>query len=462
MLLFTYLGRELRHRLRQTILVAFGLAIGIGLVLTVTATASGARAAQSKVLASLYGLGTDITVAKTPSASLSSSGGGGSGGGGLSISPGTTTQHIDQLSAPGDTFSPSVVGQVAHLPGVAAATGELALMDTKVTVPAGQPSQLPLPTTIAVDGVDPAHTTLGPLGQASVTSGRMLKAADANADVAVVDATYAKKNSLKVGSTVTLGKKPFKVVGIVQQGADSAEQVFVPLARAQATAGLTGKIGTVYVAAASSGQVDQVAKEITNALSWATVTTSSSLADQVTGSLADTARLADDLGRWVAFAALIAAFTLAVLLTLSSVARRVREFGTLKAVGWRTRRVVGQVVGESVAVGVVGGALGVGLGYAGTAVIAALAPSLNASVPAGPGNGPLAVSGGPASGGGAPTQQFAAPASHTIAVHLSMHVAQDVVLLALALGVAGGLLAGAFGGWRAGRLRPAAALGKIA
>jgi ABC-type antimicrobial peptide transport system permease subunit len=31
------------------------------------------------------------------------------------------------------------------------------------------------------------------------------------------------------------------------------------------------------------------------------------------------------------------------------VSRRVREFGTLKALGWRTRRVVGQVMGEALA-----------------------------------------------------------------------------------------------------------------
>ena len=467
MLLFTYMRRELRHRLRQTILVAFGLAIGIGLVLTVAATASGVRDAQSRVLASLYGLGTDITVSKTPAADSSLSTGPGNGGGGLAISPGNTTQYIDQLSTPtGSTFSPSVLAQIAKLPGAVSAAGELALMDTKVTVPAGQPSRLPVPTLVTVDGVDPAHSGLGPLGRASLSSGRTLRAADANADVAVVDAAYAKENGLKVGSTVTLAKKKFTIVGIVQQGANPTEQVYVPLAPIQALAGQKGKISTVYVAAAGSAQVDQVAKEIANTLSWATVTTSSSLADQVTGSLADTARLADDLGRWVAIAALAGAFALAVLLTLSSVSRRVREFGTLKAVGWRTRRVVGQVLGESVAIGVVGGGLGVGMGYAGAALVSALAPTLSASLPAGPdsgGNGPLTVSGNTASSGGGPIQSLAAtPAAHTVAVHLGTHVAQDVVLLALLLGLSGGLLAGAFGGWRAGRLRPAAALGKVA
>jgi ABC-type lipoprotein release transport system permease subunit len=60
--LLTYLRRELRRRLRQTILVSFGLAVGIGLVITVTAVSRGVRDAQKTALANLYGVGTDITV----------------------------------------------------------------------------------------------------------------------------------------------------------------------------------------------------------------------------------------------------------------------------------------------------------------------------------------------------------------------------------------------------------------
>jgi ABC-type antimicrobial peptide transport system permease subunit len=48
-----------------------------------------------------------------------------------------------------------------------------------------------------------------------------------------------------------------------------------------------------------------------------------------------------------------------------------------------------------------------------------------------------------------------------VAVHLSAAVSADVIGLAVLLAVAGGLIAGAFGGWRAARLRPAAALAKV-
>ena len=79
--------------------------------------------------------------------------------------------------------------------------------------------------------------------------------------------------------------------------------------------------------------------------------------------------LAADLGIWVAAAALTASFAIAILLTLASVTRRVREFGTLKALGWSARRITVQVVTETAAVGIAGTLVGVALGFAGPALI---------------------------------------------------------------------------------------------
>ena len=59
---------------------------------------------------------------------------------------------------------------------------------------------------------------------------------------------------------------------------------------------------------------------------------------------------------------LLAAFLIAILFTISGVTRRTREFGTLKAIGWSNRRIVGQVTGESLVQGLIGGAVGVAIG----------------------------------------------------------------------------------------------------
>ena len=111
-----------------------------------------------------------------------------------------------------------------------------------------------------------------------------------------------------------------------------------------------------------------------------TVTNQTDLASQLTGSVASASSLANNLGRWLAIAVLAAAFLLASLLTISAVSRRVREFGTLKALGWTSRRVVGQVVGEAIAIGIIGGIVGVGLGFLGSALVGHFSPTLTASL----------------------------------------------------------------------------------
>ena len=113
--------------------------------------------------------------------------------------------------------------------------------------------------------------------------------------------------------------------------------------------------------------------------------------------------------------------------------------------------------------GIIGGLAGVGLGFAGIAIIDKIAPRLSATVPSASGalgapqtvTGPGGTSSGTAIGG-------PAAAHTTIAVPMSASVTIGAIVLAVLLAVAGGLLAGSFGGWRAARLRPAAALARVA
>jgi ABC-type antimicrobial peptide transport system permease subunit len=46
-------------------------------------------------------------------------------------------------------------------------------------------------------------------------------------------------------------------------------------------------------------------------------------------------------------------------------------------------------------------------------------------------------------------------------VHLDASVTIGVIVAAVLLAIAGGLIAGIFGGWRAARLRPAAAMARV-
>src|SRR3954451_18706724 len=69
-----YLKRELSRRKKAALVVAMGLALGIALVITVNSVSAGMAQAQDKVLQSLYGLGTDMTVTKAREAPSGSNG----------------------------------------------------------------------------------------------------------------------------------------------------------------------------------------------------------------------------------------------------------------------------------------------------------------------------------------------------------------------------------------------------
>ena len=470
-----YLRRELRRRMRQAIFIALGLALGIGLVITVTSAAAGVQNAQASVLHTLYGVGTDATITQPPKA-----GTGGSTSFGFQqdikavrsgqIATGTKIDINQLANSQYGTLTAAQLTAVGRQPHVTGAVGGLSLTDVTVTgtVPAltagaGSFSSSFATTTFTVDGAGVGRTGLGPLDGATLTSGRAFTAADATADVALADSGYAAAQKLTTGSKVDVGGAAFTIVGIVSvpQGG-SPPNLYIPLARAQAlgktgTAGLTGKVNTVYVSADSASDIPAVQQELTRLLPTSTVTDASDLAGEVTGSVSNASSLANSLGRWLSVVVLIAAFGLAILLTMAAVARRVREFGTLKAIGWRGSRIVGQVMGESLAIGIVGGAAGVGLGYAGAALIDKLAHKLSAVVGGSPAT-PSATGSGVA---GKLAQQVDAAATHTVYVTLTAPVTLGTIGLAVVLALAGGLLAGAFGGWRAARLRPAAALRKV-
>jgi putative ABC transport system permease protein len=508
-----YLRRELRRRARQASIIAIGLALGIGLVITVTALSAGVKDAQSDVLHSLYGLDTDITVTQTPAAGSFSPGGRtffGLGGASGTRPKAGTTISIDNLSGAGyGALSASDVASIAGMKNVAAAAGGLTLTDTKTsfTIPnfsdgggfgqpggSGQRGSLVQPTTVSVDGVlvSGSGAALGPLSSATTTSGSTFTAADANSDVAVIDSAYAKSDKLSVGSTVTLAKTNFKVIGIVSQpAASNPPQVYIPLDRAQALGTAAGKslkgdVNTIYVAANSAANITLVSKEISGTYPKATVTNANTIDSELTGSLSSASTLANSLGKWLAIAVLVAAFLLASLLTASAVSRRVREFGTLKALGWTSRRVVGQVVGEALVIGVIGGIVGVGLGFLGSTLVshytgtltAAVGPTTGSATPGGartftgggfPGGGggfPGGGGGGFTGGGGGTSfaggfRRLGADASHSVPVHLSAPVTGEAIAAAVVLAILGGLLAGSIGGWRAARLRPAMALARV-
>ncbi|MEW1793649.1 MULTISPECIES: ABC transporter permease [Streptomyces] len=481
---FTYLRRELRRRRKAALVVASGLALGIALVIVVNSASAGMRQAQGKVLESLYGLGTDMTVTKA--APPPSEGGRERPRFNFDAQDGDETQSSDIVMPQGfETLASSTVGKVADQTGVAGAVGGLSLSVLKVDGEFKPGEFAPRENTsggggggggtggpqgevrggganfdvnsYTVYGTDTAHQDLGPLTSSKITDGRTFETTETDAEVAVVDSAYAKEKKYKVGSDVTIKGTKFEIVGIATaDSGDASANLYIPLKQAQTLSDSKDKVTTVYVKADDSQQIAAVKSAVQKNIPGTTVTTSADLADRVSGSLSTASDLATSVGKWLSIAVLIAAFVVAGLLTMSAVTRRVQEFGTLKALGWKSGRVTRQVVGEAMVNGLVGGALGIAVGVAGAYVLTAVSPSLTAEVgsaAAGPGGG-----GGGMIRAGGPAGQAADKA---IEIALTAPISAATIALAVGLAVTGGLIAGAFGGWRASRLRPADALRRV-
>ena len=506
-----YMWSELRRRRGRTILTALGLAVGVAVVVVVNALSTGLDQAQSRVLEPLTGVGTDMTV--TRPIKITSNGSGLFGG----LSPSQQNKlrsenggplfNLRTLGKPGakfstDTFRPDgnlsftsdKATSVKRLAGVAAVAPSLTLTDMHVygTIPKITVTQTPGSngfngspstngqggggfraafgnnkihvTSRTITGVDTSQPGLAAVTPSQITRGKYLPATG-GANDAVLSSTYAASSNLKVGSTFKIGKKRFTVIGLASAPlGGTASDIYIPLATLQKMAGYKGQITGMQVEADSGGQVNKVSGEIKQAFSGAQVTTASDLAKRVGGSLTDAKHLAGSLGRALEIVGLLGAVLIAVLLTLASVAKRVREIGTLKAIGWTRWQVTRQIGGEALAQGLFGGALGIVLGLVGIAVVNAVGWTLKASVPAASTGFPGAAN-GPSRPGGGGFGPFgfgqSAVTSGSELVKVTASASTELIVAAICLAAAGGLVAGVAGGLRAARLRPAAALRTI-
>jgi putative ABC transport system permease protein len=485
MLYLRYIAAEMRRRRGRTILTALGLGVGVGLVVTVTALSSGLDRAQSEVLDPLTGVGTDMTVKRPIEVG---EGGGISAGGPALLSPaerrrleregaGPPSIDFDELGDPGERFSTdnfvttdlsfpaSAAREIRATEGVAAVAAALtldlvrlegripdssseqpdAVFGASAPAPGGGAVRGEIgfqPTSVA--GIDARNRDLGLVRANQVADGRFLRPDER--DAAMVTTTYADENSLEVGDDVEVGGHKLEIVGTAKAPlGGEASDIYMQLERLQQLSDRKGRVNTLEVRADSVDSVDAVAARIEQEFGGSEATTAKDLAERVSGSLVHAKNLSEKLGTALGVVALLAAVLIASLLTLSSVNKRTRELGTLKAIGWRRWMVVRQISGESIAQGLIGAVFGAAIGVLGAYVIDALDISLKASTDQ-------------TAGVFGPRQRIVEGTSE---VTLGAPVDASLLLLAIGLALLGGLVAGIAGGIRAGRLAPAEALRSV-
>jgi ABC-type antimicrobial peptide transport system permease subunit len=474
--LLGFIGAELARRRGRALVTALGLAVGIALVVAVTALSRGVEDAQQEVFGPLTGVGPDLLVSRPVDL--------GNGGGGLAafaMLPRKEQQALQKenqdafvdpadLGSPGDHFTadsflpatqltfPAAVGQALRtLPDVETvgraltvllvhAEGEVPQQSRSRARPTFRGGDITI-STATVAGVEAGRRDLGLITPAQLTRGRFL-APDSKDREAVLAESYAARRGLRPGRTFTLDGKRIRVVGLARPpiGGQAAD-IYLDLPVLQRLADREQRVNLLLVRARKAADVTRLANRVERFAPGIVASSSADLARTVDGSIVGAGKLSDRLGLLLAIVALTAAVIVAALLVLAGVAKRTRELGSLRALGWTRTRVVALVLGESAAIGVIGAVLGIALGFAAAAAVAEVVPPLEASVAS-------KISLGSLLGGGT------GPAPRA---EIPLHAPVDGSLLALAVALALGaaLLAGAAGAVRAARLRPAEALRRL-
>ena len=196
-------------------------------------------------------------------------------------------------------------------------------------------------------------------GTEKLTSGTTF-AAGATTDVAIVGANLASTNNLIVGDSFTAWGATIKVIGIYNaQSTFANNDILMPLATVQKLSGLTTDLRQITLTVNTVANVSSVQKAAAKLLGSAASVTDTAQAAQEQLSPLNTVK---STATYSLIGTVIAAGVILLLSMLMIVRERRREIGVLKALGAKTRTVMGQFVAESVTFTLIASAVGLGLG----------------------------------------------------------------------------------------------------
>ena len=176
-----------------------------------------------------------------------------------------------------------------------------------------------------------------------------------------------------VDETLRVYGVPYRIVGIYETGQGMEESGgVVTLEDAQDIAQKQRQVSLFQVGVRRGTDLEQVKERIKNIDKELTVSTSSDFqaSEQWTAYLQGFAWGISAIAILIGGLGMMSAMVMSVL-------ERTREIGTLRAVGWRRGQVMRLIMGESLALSVMGGLVGIGMGV-GLAWLAAQAPGVGA------------------------------------------------------------------------------------
>jgi putative ABC transport system permease protein len=347
-------GRLGTGRLR-TALTMLGVVIGVASVVALVAVGQGAT---SGISSRLQGLGTNL----------------------LTVNAGASFSGVTRGAAGSSTtLKLADADALRSLAGVEAVAPELS---TQKLVVAGVKN-----TTTTVIGTTADYPTVRAY---TIWQGSFLTPAsvDAGLRVAVLGATTADDLGLgasAIGTNLTIGGLPFRVVGILQAKGGTGfqspdDQVLIPVSTASALIVGGTSVRSVGVSVATPDQMTTVTAEITAALRERHGLTGTAAddftiqnQDQLLATVSSVSTLLTVLLAGIASISLIVGGIGIMNIMLVSVRERTREIGIRKAIGARGRDIMAQFLIEALVLSLAGGLFGIAIGLAISALIGVVA-----------------------------------------------------------------------------------------
>lgn len=166
----------------------------------------------------------------------------------------------------------------------------------------------------------------------------------------------AEKLNKTVNDTLEVNEEEYKITGIFETGDPNQDEgAYAPLASVQELLDDKGNISMIYVKVDSGADVDQVTKTIEDKYGD-NITTVTSISDIET--IADALDMVNSASLAISLLAIVIGGIGIINTMIMSVYERTREIGVLKAVGWKGRRILAMILGESIVLTVTAGIIG--------------------------------------------------------------------------------------------------------
>jgi putative ABC transport system permease protein len=200
-------------------------------------------------------------------------------------------------------------------------------------------------------GIDPNKLDISNI---KITQGKAFS--NGSAKEVIIGKVAAEKLNKSIGDTLTLDQEKYKITGIFETGDLQQDGgAFLSLNNLQNIEDKPDKVTMIYVKIKKDANVDEVTKNIEDKYG-SDVTTIASLEDLQS---VDQGLNTIDTASWAISILAIVIGGIGVINTMiMSVFERTREIGVLKAVGWKNRRILGMILGESIVLTLVAGLVG--------------------------------------------------------------------------------------------------------